>query len=161
MSHRHFLQRKMGVWLAGRTGRKLETILAGIRRCANDIHRLSGTPAGLSALALAEKEETILSAGDYWKLPEKRLVFADLFEKAAPHHSSRNHPIRNQAKAQLCAYVKIRTGREYDAEVSGLISSVLDNPNYSPQTHKDRRTKNAELIERLRPYAANFSLFHR
>jgi hypothetical protein len=134
-------------WLRG-AGRELKTILARIRQCADDVQCLQRTPAGLAALDRAEAECQVIAARDYWALPQKLRTFADCFERAAPQQASRTRPQRNLVIAELVAYVHHKTVRLHDAEVSALISDVLDRPNYSVQTHKDWRREHAPLIKR-------------
>jgi hypothetical protein len=132
--------------LTGFDRAKLKTVLQRMRTCADD----------LDVLLRLGLTETLLTAGPPTDI-EVHLPHVPLMLRLYANYVQgvigtrelhpRTHFKRNIGISGLVHYVKQRTGKLHDKEVSSLISAVLNRPKYNDVAHRQWRYKHTDLIQ--------------
>jgi hypothetical protein len=133
-------------WVGRRSRRQLNAELQRIDKCAALIDSLNAPQIrGLMAGVTGQPALALLT------LPTTMRRYTAWFRgDLLAHVSERKHENRDLGLCQLVRYVKERTGRWRDREVSALVAAVLNNTNYSTDAHKDWRSRNyASLLHDL------------
>jgi hypothetical protein len=82
---------------------------------------------------------------DYRRLPILLLDYAKDLETLSRTGGEKRHPLLRDLKCELVRYVKEKTGRICDNEVSGLLSDCLNDPSYDATSHHTWRRKYCKM----------------
>ncbi len=84
----------------------------------------------------------------FLEMPNLLDRYAEYLSLLQKQSGPKRHKMRNTGVCLLVQYVKNKTGRYYDREVSALISAVEDNPRYDTSRHSNwRRTNCGSLLK--------------
>ncbi len=84
------------------------------------------------------------------ELPNLIRRYSQILEAPSKIKPKKQHPIFNAVQATLVKYVKLKTGRSHDRQVSALISAVLDK-SYTEDDLRSWRHQHKDFIQRAHP----------
>jgi len=109
-------------------------------------------PLPKALLKLAPEQGVAHFTGNHLRtLPQLLREYARRFESLPQSFEEKWKPFKTSLLSQLIWYVKRRTKKYYDNDVSAVASAVLNDDDLTPQAVKQFRTRNAASIRRLGP----------
>jgi hypothetical protein len=118
--------------LTGMTPKRLREVTArNLNKAADEIEQINSK--------LGSIQQIMRRHVAFRMLPNLLREYAVELEALSRTGGEKRHPLLKSAKCNLVQYVKEKTGRFCDEEVSGLLSDILDNSNYDAAQHGNWR----------------------
>ncbi len=108
------------------------------------------SPFGKEVMRLAAERDPFAGKDEFLNIPQRLLSLAGC---ARDIHSKTEHqqrPVYDDALAELCEYVKLKTRRYHDPEVSALVSFATRQDSFSETTLRVWRCGHKDALERAR-----------
>ncbi len=122
--------------------RKVSAATNRIRKLAEEIEQLNR-----HMLVWFLANYVLTGKVEFYRIPVLLRNYAQTLDDAGKLYGPLKHPFQNGVIAFLVAYVKDKTGKFHDKEVSGLIAAVLRSDRYSQKDQQMWRRNHAKLLQ--------------
>jgi len=130
--------------------KRLRSLVGKTSSVAHQWEQEFQSPFGKEVLRLAAERDLFAGEDEFLNIPQRLLSLAGWAKDVHSGTEHQKRPLYDDALAELCEYVKLKTRRYHDPEVSALVSFATRQASFCETTLRVWRWEHKDALERAR-----------